>query len=204
MSGAANVPPPSGNLDLCYEGDPDLLPAAEATRRIQAHVPVIDDTQTVPLTEALARVLAHDVTSPLDVPGHTNSAVDGFALHGQTLPSTGECTVQVIGRSFAGSPYPHSVAAGQCVRIMTGAVMPAGADTIVIQEHARTDGDTVIVPPGSYRVTLRVRCSNEICRPCRSNVLPLLMLLLLRRTDTRPSSASHRYWTLLGMSLQTR
>lgn len=140
MSGTADSPaqPPSGTLDVCYEDDPDLLPATEAIRRIQAHVPVIEDIETLPLTDALARVLACDVTSPLDVPGHTNSAVDGFALHGKDLPDAGECTLQVVGRSFAGNPFAGSVGRGECVRIMTGAVMPQGTDTVVMLEHTQS------------------------------------------------------------------
>jgi molybdopterin molybdotransferase len=110
-------------------------------RRTQGHRPAHSTcatTLTLPLTEALARVLAQDVTSPLDVPGHTNSAVDGFALCGQELPATGEHTLHLIGHSFAGNPYSGSVVAGQCVRIMTGAIMPAGTDTVVMLEHAHS------------------------------------------------------------------
>ncbi len=135
------TPAPSGTIDLCYEGDPDLLPATEAIRRIHAHVPVIDGTETLPLTEALGRVLAQDVTSPLNVPGHTNSAVDGFALHGRELPAQHEGRLDVVGRSFAGKPFIGEVGRGQCVRIMTGAVMPSGTDTVVMFEHTRVNGD---------------------------------------------------------------
>ena len=151
--------PPSGSLDLCYENDPELLPADEAQRRIIAHVPLIEGFETLPLTEALGRALAHDVSSPLDVPGHTNSAVDGFALAGDQLPDDGECSLRVIGCSFAGNPFSGSVGAGECVRIMTGAVMPQDADTVVMLEHTSSDdehnagqtGGTVRIADGHRR-----------------------------------------------------
>lgn len=152
-------PPPSGSLDLCYENDPDLLPAHEAQRRILAHVPLVEGSETLPLIEALGRVLAHDVTSPLDVPGHTNSAVDGFALAGDQLPDDGECALQVIGCSFAGNPFSASVGARECVRIMTGAVMPSDTDTVVMLEHTTSDdkhnagqsGSTVRIAGGHHQ-----------------------------------------------------
>jgi molybdopterin molybdotransferase len=160
--------PPSGTLDLCYENDPELLPAVEAQRRILAHVPLIDGSETLPLTAALGRVLAHNVTSPLDVPGHTNSAVDGFALSGDQLPDDGERSLQVIGCSFAGNPFSGSLGADECVRIMTGAVMPQGADTVVMLEHTRSHdehnagqtGGTVRIADG-HRQGQNVRQAGE-------------------------------------------
>ena len=145
---SAGQQPLPGTLDLCYEGDPELLPADEALRRIHAHVPVIADRERVALRETLDRVLAGDVVSPLDVPGHTNSAVDGYAVAGDALPGEGEASLHCLGTAFAGAPFVGPVAPGECVRIMTGAVMPEGCDTVVMQEHARVDGDRVRIATG--------------------------------------------------------
>ena len=86
---------------------------------------------------ALDRVLAEDVVSPLDVPSHDNSAMDGYAVRFADLKADGEVTLKVAGSSFAGVPYQGAVKAGACVRIMTGGVVPAGMDTIVMQEHVK-------------------------------------------------------------------
>ncbi len=156
--------PPPGRLDLCYEDDPELLPAAEALHRIQAHVPRIDGTEDVSLAAALGRVLAADVVSPMDVPGHTNSAVDGYALQGAALPAAGaEATFRVIGSAFAGRPFAGTVAAGECVRIMTGAVMPEGTDTVVMQEHVVVEDGHVRIAAG-HRTGQNVRQAGEDLR----------------------------------------
>ncbi len=153
--------PVSGRIDLCYEGDPGLLPADEALRRIEAHVPVLTDIETVDVVDALERVLAEDVTSPVDVPGHTNSAVDGYAIDGAALPADGQTRrFRVVGRAMAGNPHPHAVAAGECVRIMTGAVMPAGTDTVIMQEHVHRDDAQVDVGDG-HRPGQNVRQAGE-------------------------------------------
>jgi molybdopterin molybdotransferase len=175
----ARTPPPSGTLDLCYEGDPDLLPAEEATRRIRAHVPVIEDAQEVPLGDALARVLAVDVVSPLDVPGHTNSAVDGYALDGADLPAAGERVLDVVGRAFAGAPFTDPVGPGECVRIMTGAVMPAGTDTVIMQEHVRVEAGRVVLGAG-HRAGQNVREAGEDLRAGQ--------VMLIRGTRLMPAA----------------
>jgi molybdopterin molybdotransferase len=97
---------------------------------------------------ALGRVLAEDVVSPLNVPAHDNSAMDGYAVRFADLKPDGEAALRNIGTSFAGAPFKGTVAAGQCVRIMTGGVVPAGTDTIVMQEHVKADKDRVTVGPG--------------------------------------------------------
>lgn len=139
------------NLDFCYDGDPDLLPVAEAKRRIAAHMPMIRDSESLPLIHSLGRIVAEDVISPLDVPGHTNSAVDGFALRGADLPESGERRLEVVGAVLAGGAYDGVVGEGAAVRIMTGAALPPGADTVVMLEQARLDGNVVIIAAGHRR-----------------------------------------------------
>jgi molybdopterin molybdotransferase len=88
------------------------------------------------------------VLSPADVPAHRNSAMDGWAMRGADLGADGETTLEEIGSSFAGRPFSGRVGPGQCVRIMTGGVVPAGADTVVMQERAKASGKSVTFAPG--------------------------------------------------------
>jgi molybdopterin molybdotransferase len=155
--------PRSGHLDLCYQDDPELLPAAEAMRRIHAHVPLIEDREQVALDDALERILGEDVIAPRDVPGHTNSAVDGYALAGAVLPREGEASVRIAGTALAGAPHAGAVGAGECVRIMTGAVMPEGTDTVVMQEHVSVTGEQVRIAAG-HRAGQNVRRAGEDLR----------------------------------------
>jgi len=97
---------------------------------------------------ALGRVLSADVVSTINVPSHTNSAMDGYALSGAELSAAGETRLEVVGTSAAGRPFAGAVGAGQCVRIMTGAPMPAATDTVVMQENVTRDGDTAIIRAG--------------------------------------------------------
>ena len=138
-------------LPDCYEGDPDLLPPGEAMRRIRAHVRPVDSTETIAVIDALGRVAARDVVSPRNVPGHTNSAMDGFACAGDSLPESGPRWYEIAGTAYAGKPFAGRTGPSQAVRIMTGAIMPDGTDTVVMQEHVEVDGDRVRIPPGARR-----------------------------------------------------
>jgi molybdopterin molybdotransferase len=125
--------------------DPNSLPVDRARALIRRFLDPVTATERVHVRQALGRVLAEDVVSPLDVPGHDNSAMDGWAVRFADLASEGETRLARIGESFAGKPFGGTVAAGQAVRIFTGAVMPRGADTVVMQERAReVDGGVVI------------------------------------------------------------
>lgn len=123
--------------------DPNSLLADEAVRRIQQQIQPTSGFEKVALRTALGRILYSDVLSRIDVPGHTNSAMDGYALRGDDLPSTDTSTFEVIGTAWAGTPYAGAVSAKQCVRIMTGAPLPEGTDTVVMQEHAEIKGDRI-------------------------------------------------------------
>jgi molybdopterin molybdotransferase len=123
--------------------DPDSLSCDEARARIAAHIRPLTDLEQVPLRAALGRVLGVAVKSRLNVPGHINSAMDGYAVNAADLPREGIGTLAVCGVSFAGKPYTTPLSPGQAVRIMTGAVVPAGADTILPQEQVETDGAVI-------------------------------------------------------------
>jgi molybdopterin molybdotransferase len=94
-------------------------------------------------------LLAADVVSPISVPGHDNSAMDGYAVRFEDLLPAGETMLRRVGESFAGKPWPGAMGAGECVRIFTGGVMPRGADTVVMQERAVEDGAGVRIAPGA-------------------------------------------------------
>lgn len=104
-------------------------------------ISALKEPQTVSLWEAQGRILAQTVAAPIDVPPHRNSAMDGYAVcHADVA---GGKSLRVIGSSFAGRPFGGSVQAGECVRIMTGAVVPEGADTVVMQENIQRDGENI-------------------------------------------------------------
>lgn len=105
--------------------------------------------ETVRLSAAFDRVLAHDESAPFDVPGFANSAMDGFALRGADLPPTGEKSLALIGEVLAGGRTAENVEQGACVRITTGAPLPPGADTVVMKENTRVENDRVIVMAGT-------------------------------------------------------
>ena len=143
----------------CYD-DPELLPAAEALARIDAHVGALTESEDVNLREALGRVLAADVVSPIAVPGHTNSAMDGYAIAGLELPAQGERSFRLLGTAWAGNRYSGPVPAGCTVQVMTGAMMPAGTDTVVMQEQVVCIGELVTVT-GGHKTGQNVREAGE-------------------------------------------
>ncbi len=127
--------------------DPQALRTDDVNRFLAELVQPVSETETLPLFQALDRVLAQDVVSPINVPAHDNSAMDGFAFDGTQL-GTAPLHLQVVGTALAGRAWRGTVAAGQCLKIMTGAVMPAGLDTVVPQELVQVEGDTVRIAPG--------------------------------------------------------
>jgi molybdopterin molybdotransferase len=126
--------------------DPDALPVASAREVIERFVVPIDCVERVAIRSALDRVLARDLVSPIDVPAHDNSAMDGYAVRAADLAASGTTALRVVGTALAGRRFDGPVAPGEAVRVMTGAVMPQGCDTVVIQEVATLDGDRLTVP----------------------------------------------------------
>lgn len=127
------------------------LSVADARAAIAAAIVPVRETESVPLADALGRVLGADVISPIDVPAHDNSAMDGYAFAGADLRTDGPTTLRSIATVYAGTPFDGTIGRGQCARIMTGAVMPSGADTVVPQELCRAAGDEVTIEPGVIR-----------------------------------------------------
>lgn len=128
--------------------DPNSLLADEASNRIATAVSTVRGYEHIALRAALGRVLAEDIRSQINVPPYANSAMDGYALCGDDLPKSGEVRLAVSGTAFAGHPFNGTVQRGSCVRIMTGAPMPRGTDTIAMQEHVTREENHIIVGNG--------------------------------------------------------
>ena len=133
--------------------DPDSLMVSDALNNIYTAISPVAESEVVPIRESLNRVLATDIVSSLNVPTATNSAMDGYALHGDTIPEQGTSKIKVVGTAFAGKPYQGQIGQGECIRIMTGAVMPDATDTVIIQEHVERTDDEILIDsetkPGS-------------------------------------------------------
>ena len=135
------------DLTATSDYDPNSMPVEKAREHIRAFLSPITAVERLNIRAALGRVLAQDVISPMNVPQHDNSAMDGYAVRFDDLKTDAEATLKVIGTALAGKPYEGTLGSGQAVRIMTGAVIPAGADTVIQQERARASGEQVAVMP---------------------------------------------------------
>lgn len=125
--------------------DPGSIDAGQALQQILTAVEALSDTESVPIREALGRTVSKEVRSNVNVPGHTNSAMDGYAIRGAEIPPNGQQAFSVIGTSWAGRPYIGPVNNGECIRIMTGAAMPENTDTVIMQERAQKDGNKILI-----------------------------------------------------------
>ncbi|MEJ6023001.1 molybdopterin molybdotransferase MoeA [Ramlibacter sp. PS4R-6] len=127
--------------------DPKALSADAVNDFLARLVEPVRETEDVPVMEALGRVVARDIVSPISVPPHDNSAMDGFAFDGALLAAGGTIALDVIGTAFAGKAWQGTVGPGQGVKIMTGAIMPAGLDTVVPQEFTQAQDDKRVTFP---------------------------------------------------------
>jgi molybdopterin molybdotransferase len=134
--------------DDCFAFSGPLLPIADAERLINERVEPVTEIETVRLLAARGRVVARDIVAPLSLPPFDNSAVDGYAVRHADLDPAKETRLAIGERVTAGHAAAHALAAGEAIRIFTGAPMPAGADTVFMQEDCRVDGGAVILPAG--------------------------------------------------------
>jgi molybdopterin molybdotransferase len=129
--------------------DPQALAAQEVLNFLDHLVTPVQDSESVDIFAALGRVTVQDVISPINVPPHDNSAMDGFAFDGAQLRDTQGLSLKVVGTALAGKAWAGAVNAGECVKIMTGAIMPEGLNTVVPQELCRiAPSDVVAIPAG--------------------------------------------------------
>lgn len=119
--------------------DPNAMSVNHARQFIQQFLSPVSATEILPIRESLGRVLSADIISPNNVPNYNNSAMDGFAFK----YSEGVKIIKIIGTAFAGKPFNGEIKAGECVKIMTGAILPAGADSVVMQEHVVIKGESI-------------------------------------------------------------
>jgi molybdopterin molybdotransferase len=137
------IPTPS-----CDEFDPNNLTVEQARQQMTSSVSVVTGTERLAIRTALDRILAEDVISPINVPPYANSAMDGYAVVSTDLPREANKALKLIGTAFAGAPFSGTVNSGECVRIMTGAQMPTGADSVIMQEHVEVDDKQITIGPG--------------------------------------------------------
>lgn len=140
--------------------DPDSLLPEQARNKIIDFVSPLQELESCPLRDSLNRVLAEDINSSINVPSGTNSAMDGYAVNGKDLPEQEQTVLRLIGTSLAGAPFKGKVEPGQCVRIMTGAIMPENTDTVVIQEHVEKTSDGIRID-NSTKAGANVRQAGE-------------------------------------------
>ncbi len=150
--------------DDCFAFGGDLMPVHAALDLLRRRVAPVAVAEMVPLAAALGRVLAEDVVAPFDVPPHDNSAVDGYAVFFDDLTADGETVLPVTGRVAAGHLLGRDGRRGEAVRIFTGAPMPAGFDTVLMQEDCRIDGNAVTIPPGIKRGANRRKAGEDVTR----------------------------------------
>lgn len=153
--------PSAACMDLCAN---HTISVSTAQQHILRAIEPITGSEVIPLASALHRILAQTVISPIAVPGHTNAAVDGYAIKGSDLPKEGTRQLKPVGTALAGKPFPSPIQSGQAVRIMTGAPLPEGADTIIMQEQVR-EKDGLIQIAACHRPGENVRHAGEDIPP---------------------------------------
>ena len=161
-------------VDDCFR--PDSRDGARLSHRqainlLQSRLSPIVGSEMVPLALATGRIAAAPVTAGHDIPGHTNSAVDGYAFAASTITMQRDCTFALVGRAAAGHPWPGHVGSGDAVRIFTGAVLPAGTDAVAMQEDCTEDGATVTIPAG-LKTGANVRRAGEDVAAGSQLILP--------------------------------
>jgi molybdopterin molybdotransferase len=148
--------------DDCFAHGHELMTTAQALAVIADLAKPLTEPEDVALAEAADRVLASDITATMDVPPHDNSAVDGYAVHFADLSPDGETILPVTGRAAAGHPLGRAAARGEAIRIFTGAPMPEGPDTVMMQEDTRENGDRVALMPGIRRGANRRHAGEDV------------------------------------------
>jgi molybdopterin molybdotransferase len=175
------APPSLNDIVSCISGyDPGAMTVTQAQGVIKDFIAPIAAIEKVAIRSALSRVLAQDIVSRIDVPAHDNSAMDGYALRGADVAHGAEVRLAIVGAVHAGASFAGEVGPGQCVRIMTGAPMPAGCDTVIPQELTVDAGEHAVILPAG-----RVRPGDN--RRLRGEDLALGSVALPRGRRLRPS-----------------
>lgn len=133
-------------IDVCSRESKPLLSIDDALDRIKAAVKPVNSTEKAALKNALGRVLAESVYSPIDIPHDRNAAMDGYAFASRDIADGQVFVLTLAGVSWAGRPFEGQLQPGQCVRIFTGAVVPEQADSVIMQEHVQVQEQTIHFP----------------------------------------------------------
>ncbi len=156
---------PTQSQPSCNDpSEPDALTVDAAVDKIVADINPISAFEQLPIRDSLGRVLFADLHSPMDVPGHHNSAMDGYALAAEDLPESGRKSFEVVATVFAGQPFSGDLKKGQCLRIMTGAMLPDAVDTVVIQEDVQRIDETRVEIGAGHRKHQNIRFRGEDIR----------------------------------------
>jgi molybdopterin molybdotransferase len=148
--------------DDCFAFGGTLLGVDAALALIAQRVTPVVEPETVALGEALGRVLSHDLVAAMNIPPHANSAVDGYAIAHADLLSDRETVLPVTGRAAAGHPLGRAIERGEAIRIFTGAPMPDGADTVMMQEDCAVAGGRVTMKPGLRKGANRRHAGEDV------------------------------------------
>jgi len=136
----------------CDDYDPNSLTVNQAISRIASLVATASEslkvTERTSVRKAFGRILAHDIIATSSTPPYDNSAMDGYAIDAKDIPDSDTNNLKIVGTSWAGRPFNGTVHSGECIRIMTGAKMPQGADTVIMQEHVIKSEDSISINTG--------------------------------------------------------
>jgi molybdopterin molybdotransferase len=146
----------------CFAHGGKLMSLDDALALIEERTTVVAGVEAIALRDALGRILAEDLVAPFAVPPHANSAVDGYAIRFDDLSADSDTALRLAGRAAAGHPEGHALQSGEAIRVFTGAVMPEGADTVMMQEDCRVEGDRVVIPPGIKCGANRRRAGEDV------------------------------------------
>ncbi len=137
-----------------------LLTLQQARTKMLESITPVTDSIKVGIMDSYGSIVAEDITSPINVPNYKNSAMDGYAVSAHDLPEAEPKKFKLVGTSWAGKPYVGEVKENQCIRIMTGAKVPDGTDTVIMQEHITKEDDNIIISSG-HKAEQNVRCAGE-------------------------------------------
>jgi molybdopterin molybdotransferase len=141
--------------------DPNSMPVLKARAFIKQFLSPVIETEQLPIRESLGRVLAANILSPANVPNYNNSAMDGYAFNADDMAADTPTKLKVIGTAFAGKAFTGEVKRGECVRIMTGGAMPAGTDSVVVQEKVKLEESVITFNATSFKRAMNVRYAGE-------------------------------------------
>jgi molybdopterin molybdotransferase len=149
-------------IDDCFAAGGPLMTIEQALALIMPQLVAVVGTENVALSDALGRVLAEPLVAAISVPEGDNSAVDGYAVYFDDLDPTAETRLRVVGRAAAGHPFAGTPERGTALRIFTGAPMPPGPDTVMMQEDCTVEGDRVVIRAGIKRGSNRRKAGEDV------------------------------------------